>query len=256
VPVLSLRKLACAFTLGGLTFAAALNAAAPLPAETYTKVIDADVAHLVSVIESAKANKTKKGLPGIAKATAALIALHAQENLDGKDGDKMAAVRAGAMKVVEMLGKKDLDGAEKAAVTLKSGGEKSADKKPAKIASVAKLDLHDIMHLFGRNTGGGMNLEADIRTMKKDGIKDLKLAELVGARTAAIADFTMELPPEFSGKKKKSDWDGWTKDMKTSAVEFATEAAKGTKADAAKLKKIVTALDASCTNCHNIFRDD
>ncbi|CAN5383631.1 hypothetical protein BH11PLA2_BH11PLA2_07920 [soil metagenome] len=248
------RKLIGALALGTLTLATGSYAAAPLPETTYAKVIDADTAHLNSLVELAK---TKKGIPGRIKATAMLLAVYSQDNLTGKDADKMAAVRAQALKVAEAVAKKDTAATASAVAGLKGiAADAKADKKPAKLAAMHKLDLRELMDLFGASAGGGMNIEKDIRSMKKDGVKDVALAELVGARTAALADLTLELPPAFGGKKKKDDWDRWTKDMKAISVDITAEAAKGAKADMAKLKKLMGGLDGSCTNCHNVFRED
>jgi len=243
------RRLLGAAAVASLAFlASTTTGAGPLPAESYSRETEADIAHLEQLVELAK---TKKGVPGRMKATAMLIAANAQSNLADA---KMVALRDQALKVAEMAAKKNVDGAAKEIALLKSppaGG----DKAPVKLATMHKLDLAEVMNLFGAAAAGGMNIEKDLRDMKKNGVKDAKLAELVGARSVAISDFALELPPEFTAKKKKSDWDGWTNDMKTHGTALATEASKGTKADAAKMKDSAGKLDASCVNCHNVFRD-
>jgi hypothetical protein len=242
------RLLAGAAALGCLTLA--VGAAAPDAAPAPDRAVAADMDHLKKLFEL---SKTKKKLEGRVKATAMLIAGYAQDNLGGKDGDKYAGLRAGALKVAEAAAKKDLAAAETAVGEMATA---KGDKKPLELATMNKIDLHDIMHLFGGSVGGGMNLEKDIRAAKKDGVKDVKAAEVIGLRVAKISDYTLALPPELGGKKTKADWDKWTNLMKTQSIELAAEAAKGDKADLAKLKKSMNALDATCTNCHNTFRDD
>lgn len=248
------RRLLGASALAVLAFAVSHSTqAAAVPEESYPKAVEADIAHLEALLEL---NKTKKGIPGRIKSTSILIASYAQENLKGKDAAKMAALRAAALKVADAAQKKDNDGMAKAVAALKGvTADANADKKPLKLASMNKLELHEVMDLFGSGTGGGMFIEKDLRAMKKDGVKDTKAAEILATRTAAIADLSLDLPPEFGGKKKKEDWDRWNKDMKEQASDLASEAAKGTKADAAKMKAIASKLEGSCQNCHNVFRD-
>ncbi|MGL4422834.1 MAG: cytochrome c [Gemmataceae bacterium] len=224
----------------------------PIPASVAAKAIDADAAHLMKLYDL---SKSKKKLEGRMKATALLIAGYAQDNLDGKDGAKMAGVRTQAMKIAEAAGKKDMATAEAATKDLTSTkGEAGA--KPMDLVKAAKLDLHELMDLFGGSVGGGMNLEKDIRAAKKDGPKDAASAEIIAARVSKIADYTLELPPEFGGKKKKEDWEKWTKDMKKTADDILVEAAKGGSADMAKMKKLFSGLDGTCSNCHGVFRDE
>lgn len=245
--LLGMVSLAACICLGST-----ISGAGPLPAETYSKVVEADISHLEQLVELAK---TKKGIPGRVKATAMLIATYAQDNISGKDADLMAALRAAALKVAESASKKNIDAAAIAA--LKSvKPDANANKQPMKLHSLHKLDLHEVMDLFAASTGGGMNIEKDIREMKKSGVRDVKDAEIIAARTMAIADLALELTPEFSAKRKKEDWDRLMKEMKSIATDLGVEAAKGNKADPVKLKKTITALDANCVNCHGIFRDD
>ena len=76
------------------------------------------------------------------------------------------------------------------------------------------------------------------------------------ARSAVLAEFTLVTPPEFGGKKKKEDWDKWSKQMKDESVALAAEAAKGAGADKAKMKKMLVGLDRTCVACHDVFRDE
>jgi hypothetical protein len=231
------------------TVAVALDTTPALPEGTAAKVIEADMAHLTKLFELAK---TKKKLEGRVKSTALLIAAHAQSGLDGKDGAKMAGLRDQAVKVAEAAAKRDLAAAETAAKAL--GTTTGTAGKPMDLSKTARLDLHDIMDLFGGAGGGGMNLEKDIRAGKKE--VTAANAEIIGARVIALADYTLNLPPDFGGKKTPELWKKWSLEMKQIATDVTVEAAKGPKADLAKLKKLMSGLDGNCTNCHNVFRED
>jgi hypothetical protein len=58
-------------------------------------------------------SKTKK-VGGRMAATAALLAVTTNSQLEGKDAGKMAGLRAGAVKVAEAVAKKDAKGSKRA----------------------------------------------------------------------------------------------------------------------------------------------
>jgi hypothetical protein len=238
-------------SVAATAFAADAPKAALAPS-TAEMAIENDTAHLMKLFELAK---TKKKIEGRIKSNALLIATYAQMNLDGPNGDKMAAIRDQALKVAEAAAKKDLAAAEALAKELTTA-KGSGDKKPVNLSKAAKVELVEVMDLFGGSIGGGMNIEKDIREAKKNGPKDAKSAELIGARSAALATLYIELMPELGGKKTKDDWIKWSTQARTQAADIAAEAAKGEKADLAKLKKMISSLDATCTTCHNTFRDE
>ncbi len=226
-----------------------------LSTATAGKAVEADIAHLNQVIEL---SKTKK-VGGRVKASAMLLAAYAEENLTGKDGAKMATLRAEALKIAVAAKAKDMATAGTAAKGLT--GLKADDKANAKAMKIedlikkSDLGIGEVMDMFGGSTGGGFNIEKDLREIKKNGVKNTDAVELLGARTNAIAAYTLELRPAAANGAAKKDWDNWSMEMKKLSTDLATEAAKGKAADLAKLKKIATSLDANCTNCHNKFKD-
>lgn len=244
------RRLAGAAAVAALAglAAAVSEAKGPLAEATYPKVVEADIAHLTKLADTVK---TKKTVLGRMRVTAALLAAYAQDSGD----PKLAGVHAAALKVAAAAGKKDATAAAAAAKELAAakGGE---TVKPVDVVKETKIDISDIMHVMGGATGGGLSTEKDIKDWMKKGVTDVKAAEVQAARSAVLADFTLVSPPEFGGKKKKEDWEKWSADMKKISVEAATEAAKGDKADKAKLKKLFSGIDAACTNCHNVFKDE
>jgi cytochrome c556 len=101
-----------------------------------------------------------------------------------------------------------------------------------------------------------MNIEADLKAAEK-AIKDPALVEVQAARVALIAQYSLDMPPSGaeSGAKKKQ-WDDLAKESLKLGLEAAAEAAKGAKADQAKLKKTVSLINANCAACHGKFRDN
>ena len=220
-----------------------------LPAGIGANTIAADVAFLEKGLSK---DPQKREIPTL-KAVAMLLALHAQNNLDGKDGDKMAALRAQALKIAEALAKKDIAGAKTAAAGLSD--PKGGDKKPLKLDTMHKLDLDEVMSCFRKSTVGGLNIEADIRSSAK-AVTDPKAIGILAGRVNAVAEYTQAFAPDNAkdGAKKKQ-WDEWSKEMGVISKDIATEAAKGDKASKPELSKKLKALDTNCTACHNVFKN-
>lgn len=251
-----IRRLAGVVVLSAAVTTAAADPAPAgiIPPSAAELAIENDTAHLKKLFELAK---TKKKIEGRIKATAVLIATYAQDGMGGPNADKLAAVRAQALKVAEAAAAKNLKAAQAEAEELPNPKSAAgADHKPVDLSKQAKLELHEVMDLFGGSAGGGLNLEKDIREAKKNGPKDAKSAELIGARSTALATLYIQLMPELGGKKTKEDWVKWSTQARKQAADITAEAAKGSRADLAKIKKQMGALDATCTNCHNTFRDE
>jgi cytochrome c' len=80
--------------------------------------------------------------------------------------------------------------------------------------------------------------------------KDLKrMAEI----SAAIASIAVNLPPPASGAKTPTAWKKHSKDM-FEASKALIKALDTNKPDV--IKKAVLNLNASCNDCHSVFRDD
>jgi hypothetical protein len=212
---------------------------AELPKETTKKVIAADIADLQKKVEIIAADPAKtRGTVYTVRGLALLLGTHGDE-----------ALKAQAARVVEALEKKDYKGAVEAAKGL------SAPK--AGPAPKFEYDLADIMSPFRLDRSGGLNIEKDIRDIRKAKKIDSKDAELIGARAVSIAGFTTKMPNDkaMTNPAMTKKWERWAKEMETSGTELATEGAKGDKADQAKMLSILSRLDASCSNCHTDFRD-
>lgn len=240
---------ATAAVLGAL-LATPSTAKDPLPDGTAAKVIAADIEFLKAGLAE---KPDKPGTIARLKGGAMLLALTAQNNLDGKDADKMAGLRAQAIKVAEALTAKKVADATTLAASLPAAT--GGDKKPLKLHEQSKFDLSELMSVFGSAKSGGMNIEADFKAAEK-AIKDPAALEVQAARVALIAQYTLDMPAGTAeGATKRKLWDDLSKDMHKMGLETAAEAAKGAKADAAKLKKLAASINLNCKTCHEKFRD-
>lgn len=129
--------------------------------------------------------------------------------------------------------------------------------KAGKAGSIEGLyDLDDVMYTF-RNSKvgtGGLNIEKDLRDALKEKKIDAKDALVLGARTAALAEYTVKMPSEkaTTNASMKTKWERWSKDMVAAGTEL-TEAA--TKNDAKAMLTAVKKIDKSCSDCHNDFKE-
>jgi hypothetical protein len=237
------RRLAgVAGLLAGVWLATAASADSPVPDPIAGKLTEANIAYLQKGLEK----MPEKPMIPTLKAVAMMIALHA----DGK-GD--AALRDQALKVADAIAKKDFAAAKTEAGLLNNPPKSS--KKDVKLHEQAKFELAEVMSVY-RNSPRGLNIEKDIRAQAK-GVTDVKLVGDLAAHTLLTGEYTLKLPAENAAANaaNKKKWDNYTNDMNKIAKEVADEAAKGAKADKAKLKTGLGKLDASCTNCHNDFRE-
>jgi hypothetical protein len=162
------------------------------------------------------------------------------------------------------------DTVPKIAAALEKNDKAGAQKQAAALAS--KAEIEDVMHVFSLRRSKGLGVGPKADAIKPDGIEakimDLakkpmdakKLAEeadalvQMGYIAAAVGQVAHAKPPEKDeGKKKKSDWLKWSQAMHEAALEFATTAKAKKPAD---VHKAALKLNASCTNCHTVFKDE
>ncbi len=220
-----------------LTSASAIRA--ELSKETAKKVIAADIAALQEKVKLIAADPAKtRGTVYTVRGLALMLGTHGDE-----------ALKAQAARVVEAIEKKDYKGAVEAANALSAPKGGPAPK--------FEYDLADIMSSFRLERSGGLNIEKDIRDIRKAKKIEAKDAELIGARSVIIAGFTTKMPNDkaMTNPTMTKKWERLAKDMETSGTELAAEGAKGEKADQTKMLSILSRLDASCSNCHTDFRD-
>ncbi|MFO0801707.1 MAG: cytochrome c [Gemmataceae bacterium] len=237
-------RIACGTALAGLcVWAAASAAPLDLPKDSAKTATAADIEALQKKLEAITAAPEKsKGAIRTAKGLVLTLGAYGDEAIQGQ-----------AAKVLLALDKKDYAGAAEAAKGLKAP---KADADAWK-AIDKKYDLEDVMSQFRLAKSGGMNIEKDIRDGYKGGNIDPKLAELIGARSAALGVYTEKMPNDkaMTNPAMKSKWEKFSKDMIAAGKELAEEAGKA-KPDAKKLTATLKKLDASCSNCHNDFRNE
>jgi hypothetical protein len=235
---------------GGTTLAAGLwllasAAAAPpdMPKDAYKRAIEAEV---TAIQKNLNGGMPDKRAANTIRGQAMMIAVYAEAT---KDSD----LAAQAIKVAEAMAKKDWTGADKEAKLLASPPKGGKVKGP--LEQQAKFDLDAAMSAFRLGKVGGLNIEADIRSMAKGGNIDAKAAELIAVRSAAIGSYAIHYPNEkaTANTMNKSKWEKLSKDMMSISKDIAEEAGKG--GDQKKLTGLFKRLDANCTNCHNDFRD-
>lgn len=222
-------------------YALASNAVADhVPEGTASKVVAADIAFLQKGLEK---EPERRAIPTLV-AAAMNIAYYGSDDL-----------QAQALKVAEAINKKDFAGAKTAAAALKPAASKGHGD-PLKLAEAVDYELYHAMSAFRAERVGGMNLEKDIRTQAKK-VTDLELAELIAGRVASIGAYSKVLPEgrAAANSANKEKWEKLTDDMNNLASDIAKEAGKGSAADMAELAKKFSLLDASCTACHNEYRD-
>ena len=247
----------------GLWFLTAATAAPPALAKDSTKkATEADIALLQKQLDTVAAdprpNKMKSGL--IRTTRALVLMLGGYADLSGD-----AALRAQVAKVGGAIDKSSDpkgDGDWKPAIEAAKGLSKPPAGGAAPKGDLVKFDLEDVMSPFRLAKSGGMNVEKDIREFRADfkankavPAKDL---ELIGVRSAVLSDHTTKLPnaKATANDQLTKKWEKYSKDMGAAGKELADEAGKGDKSDAKKLSAALNKLDATCSNCHNDFRNE
>lgn len=234
------RLMCGALLSAACVWAAAHAAPVDLPKDTAKTATAADVEAIQKLSEKIAAEPAKsKGAIRTVKGLVLTLSVYGDEATQGQ-----------AAKVLLALDKKDYAGASAAAKGLASPKADAAAVK----AIAGKYDLEDVMSQFRLAKSGGMNIEKDIRDGMKGGNIDPKLAELIGARSAALAVFTEKMPNEKAktNPAMTKRWEELSKQMAAAGKELAEEAGKKGKNLTPLLKK----LDATCSNCHNDFRNE
>jgi hypothetical protein len=261
--------------VAGLWFLTGVSAAPPvLPKATYKKVVEADIGLLkqqLKWIEENAEDANAKAAARTVKTAAVMLATNAETT-----GDQ--ALRDQAMKIAEATDKlaatvkpkpkeRDLKAVvaeAKAVAALASKLEfkpGAAPLKPTEPHKMKDFDLEQAMTPFRLGDRGGANIEKDIRDMikKESPLKvDPAAVEVLAARTALIAEFTLNFPNEKArvNDANKAEWAKLTKDTLEISKKIAEEAAKGKAAKEQDIIKMLDALNGKCYKCHSTYRDE
>lgn len=228
----------------GLTAGTAQTAAPePLPDTSSTKMTEADIAYLKKGLDK-DLKKESRAVPGL-RAAAASIAIY------GKPESRDTAV-----KIAELLSKKDFAEAKTLAAKLTPGGGAPTDLAP--VLKSSKIGISEAMAPYKAEKYGGMNIELDLRKLlKKVSPADVKNVEVLAARTVVLTEFSHVLPTDKAAANatNQKKWESYNKGLLKASRETLAEAVKGEKADKSKLEKGLRTMDSTCTACHNDFRD-
>jgi hypothetical protein len=234
------RLFACAaLAVGFGLLNAPVATPADLPKDATKAAVAADVAALQKKLDELSA--TPK--PGIARTARGLALTLISYGDDATKGQ--------AAKVLVGLKGKDYKAGIDAGTGLTSP---KADPKALKGIDGA-FDLEDVMSPFRIARSGGLNIEKDIRDNIKAGKIDAKDAVVIGARSAALSEYTAKLPNDKAktNATMTAKWERWSKDMGNAGKELCEA---GTKGDGKAMLVALKKLDGSCSNCHNDFRNE
>ena len=229
-----------------------------LPADSYKKAAEADLKFLQTRLgelakKEAAGDKLLDGQVKPALGVALLLTAYADVLGD-------SALKSDALKVAEAINKKEFKNANDLGkkLAVKPGkGKPAAMPKPFK----DELMLAAVMSPFRGGSVGGLNIDRDIKDMTKlkDPIKiDPAVVEVLAARSAVINSYGFHHPNDKANinDANKKLWEKWSSESVDLSKQIVVEAAKGAKSDEKTLKKLLTTLNARCTDCHNKFRDD
>jgi hypothetical protein len=248
--------------LGGSGGTAADAEAGP---DVYKPVIPEDVfAQVVTaegkVLQDAVAKASDKKMAGKARSVALMIAVYAQEEVarGGPKAPAMAGLRDTALNLAKAVANGKLDDAKKLAADIKPAGKVDPAAKTGPVAVHTDFEIDTLMQNFKPERGGGLEWEKKLLTLagKRGAYTPAEYQTLVPLmyRIAAIAQPTEAFAPAPMGNKTPDEWIKLAKEMGTEAVA-AAELARKPKPDDKMVKAAVKKLEATCTNCHEKFRD-
>jgi Cytochrome C' len=204
-----------------------------------------------------------------ARATALLIASRAQNGRGARDPWQRAALRDNALKVQKALAENKLAAARKQADALLDLSGLPVDPRRVPLKDLVELD--EVESLMKPRRRGGLGIGPPTPNGNRDGIElklimlarrapaqaelDAEAAELARAAavTGAMADLLDAYAPEKKvGNKDPKDWKAQTDEMRAGAADL--EAAAKAK-DPKRVHTAAARLTASCTTCHEVFRD-
>lgn len=224
----------------------------------FKALVETDAAHMLKNLKDGAPDK--KGIIQ-SKAAAMMIAMYAQQRITGKDGAKdaqMATLRDQALKVAGAVAKKDYKTAfaEAGKVKVDIAADKSASTKAVALEKLHKFELMELMNPLKKPASGGQNTENDIKEMSEK-LKDVKAVPAIALKVIGLADYTEKMSEDFAtkgaGKKSVENWKKFTKQMKDAAEETYTVSTQP-KADIKKVQAAMGRINASCTECHNVFK--
>jgi hypothetical protein len=228
-----------------------------LPDDIFARLVTEDA----KVIKDGLAKASDKKMANKAKAAALMIAVYAQGEASkpGAKAAEMAGLRDSALKVAKAIEAGNMDEAKKAADTLKPAGATAPAAKSGPVPVHDGFEIDLVMQQFKPERGGGLELEKKLQTLvnKRSAYTSADYQQMVPLmyRIAAIAQPTEALAPAPMGQKTPAQWVKWAQEMGTLSLE-AGELAKKPKPDDKAVKAALKKLEANCTACHDVFRNN
>jgi hypothetical protein len=234
-------------------------------ADVYKPVMPEDIlTQLVTeegkALRDAVAKSADKKAASKARSVAFVIAVYAQGEVarGGPTAPAMAGLRDTALKVAKAVADGKVDDAKKLAEVVKPTGKPDPAAKVGPVAVHEEFELDTLMQVFKPERGGGLEWEKKLQMLrdKRSAYTPADYQTLVPLmyRIAAVAQPTEVFAPAPMGKKTPAEWIKLSREMSTEAVG-AAELARKPKPDDKMVKAAVKKLEATCTNCHDKFRD-
>jgi len=211
-------------------------------------------------LRDAVGKASDKKMAAKARAIALVIAVYAQDEAlrGGGKAAAMAGLRDTALKLAKAVSDGKLDEAKALAGEVTPAGKADAAAQPGPVAVTEPFEIDTLMQVFKPERGGGLEWEKKFQTLmnKRAAYSATDYQQIVPMmyRIAAVAQATEAMVPAPMGKKTPAEWVKLSKDMETESVA-AAELAKKSKPDDKMVKAALKKLDATCTACHEKFRD-
>jgi hypothetical protein len=231
-----------------------------LPEDMFTRLVTEDAKTISDSLAKAKGAEAKK-MTIKAKAAALMIAVYAQDEMlrPGANAQAMAGLRDEAVKVIKALSGGKTAQAQQLAGELKPTGKAEPGAKTTPLPLQDNTEIDIVMQQFKPELGGGLALEKKLLSYvnKRSAYTPAEYQQMVPLlyRIAAIAQPTEALVPAPMGKKTPAQWTKFSEEMGHLALQ-AAQVAKKAKPDDKEVKAALKKLEANCTACHNVFRDE
>lgn len=246
--------------LVGLGSVVALSQAAEVSDDEFKSLIDADVKTLTKAVDAIEkatpANKKmveQRAGHGI-HSTALYVACYANTKATGKDGAKAAAIRDVAIEIAKAAHAKDFKKVSE--LTKELAAPKAAGKAGAidvaKAAGLKDDEIDLVMHHFKKATVYGSAAEDDIKAYSKKAPTKPEIAGAIAHRVLGMAELS-KVAVKGSNAKEKKEWAEFNEKMHK-AAEDLLKVSQGKKVAPADLQKAFSAVNGSCTACHNVFK--
>jgi hypothetical protein len=207
----------------------------------------------------AKGGPTEEGIEK-ARTAAAMIAVLAQQNLDGPDGQQRATVRDAALKLMATIKAEKYADAIKQAQALPSL-KPDANAKKERIKLVGPhVSYAELMHQFRPLKGGGWAIYGHLQTLQTKMEPLLPAGEvnekfvLECYQIATMADAAIR--DNYKHKVKDKEVIQHLHDMRKSAAELAVVLRGKDKTKAREdAPPVLSRLTTTCFSCHKTIRD-